>query len=93
MAKKMTDKDYIVLLLVEGWTSPMDAWKQLGILTSFRSRMSEIREIYRDDPDFKLEQRDCTATEQNRRGKYSHWREFRLVRKERPVTEHQTSLF
>ncbi len=92
MKKKLTQREKIIIMLLDGWTSPLDAWRELNILTSFRSRMAEIRSDYLFDETHRLEQRDCSSREPNRFGDITHWREFRLVKREERK-EIQTSLF
>ena len=81
MSKKLTHYKKIEQMLKEGWTSPLDAWNQWSILTSFRSRVSEIREDYRYNPDWILEERN--RTKKNRDDETVTYKEFRLIRVEK----------
>jgi len=85
---KQTDTDKILTLLREGWTSPLDAWREWCILTSFRSRMAEIRDDLAGSRTERLEER--WQQHKNRDGGTVKYKEFRLVRIGTPV---QTSLF
>lgn len=74
----MTHYQKIEKMLLEDWTSPLHAWDAWNILTSFRSRISEIREDYLHDPDWKLEERN--RSKKNRDGESVNYKEFRLVK-------------
>ena len=78
----MTDTDKILTLLREGWTSPLNAWNEWGILTSFRSRISEIRDDMAGNGRERLEERWQSHT--TRDGARKQYKEFRIVPRSRP---------
>lgn len=79
---KQTDTQKILTLLREGWTSPLDAWREWCILTSFRSRMAEIRDDLAGSRTERLEER--WRQHKNRDGDRVQYKEFRIVKIGRP---------
>jgi len=79
---KQTDTDKILTLLREGWTSPLTAWNEWCILTSFRSRMSEIRHDMAGSVTERIEERWQHHT--NRDGDRVQYKEFRIVKLGKP---------
>lgn len=75
---KTTQRERVEMLLKEGWTTPLDAWNEFGILTSFRSRVSEIREDYQYRTDYVLEEKPMVKP--NRFGEPIHFKALRLRR-------------